>query len=143
MTEIKSLYRTASRSGIPVIPFSLPLTGSLSHQDDAFRCYIGIDLSRMETQAQHRVHLAHELGHCMTGSFYNRHAAREIRKKHEIRADKWAIHRLIPLRELDEAVAAGYTDLWSLAEYFGVTEDFMRKAVSWYTHGNLNAELDF
>ena len=30
-----------------------------------------------------------------------------------------------------------------LAEYFGVTEDFRRKAVCWYTYGNLAAELYF
>ena len=64
-------------------------------------------------------------------------------KKHENRADKWAIQRLIPLPELDAARADGHTELWELAEYFGVTEDFMRKAVCWYTHGNLATELYF
>ena len=45
--------------------------------------------------------------------------------------------------DLDEAVADGYTDIYSLAEHFGVPEDFMRKAVCWYTHGNLATELYF
>lgn len=143
MKDTQYLCRAAQRAGIPIIPFSLPNTGSLSYQDEGFHCYIGIDKSRMETEAQQKVHLAHELGHCMTGSFYNIHSPRDIREKHEIRADKWAIHRLIPAKELDEAVAMGCTDLWSLAEYFGVTEDFMRKTVCWYTHGNLAAELYF
>ena len=53
------------------------------------------------------------------------------------RSDKWAIARLIPEEALDEAVADGHTELWDLAEHFGVTEDFMRKAICWYTHGNL------
>ena len=47
------------------------------------------------------------------------------------------------MEDLDVAVADGYTDIWSLAEHFGVTEDFMRKAVCWYTHGNLATELYF
>ena len=67
----------------------------------------------------------------------------DIRKKHENRADKWAIQRLIPLSELDAARAAGHTELWDLAEYFGVTEDMMRKALCWYAHGNLAAEQYF
>ena len=33
--------------------------------------------------------------------------------------------------------------LQKIAEYFGVTEDFMRKAVCWYTYGNLATELYF
>ena len=65
--------------------------------------------------------LAHELGHCETGSFYNRYAKLDLRQKHENRADKWAIQHLIPVEELDEAVADGYTDLPSLAEHFCVT----------------------
>jgi len=40
-------------------------------------------------------------------------------------------------------VALGCTDLWMLAEHFGVTEGFMRKVVCWYTHGNLAADLYF
>ena len=89
------------------------------------------------------MHLSHELGHCKTGAFYNIWAARDVRRKHEHRADKWAIQRLIPEEELDQAVAEGCTDIWSLAEHFSVTEEFMRKAVCWYTHGNLATELYF
>ena len=43
----------------------------------------------------------------------------------------------------DAAIAAGHTDMWDLAEFFGVTEQFMRKAVSLYIHGNTAAELYF
>ena len=67
----------------------------------------------------------------------------DLISKHEYKADKWAIRRLIPKIDLEEAISAGHTQLWDLAEYFGVTEDFMRKVVCWYTYGNLAAELYF
>ena len=35
--------------------------------------------------------LAHELGHCCTGSFYNQWATADCRRRHENVADKWAI----------------------------------------------------
>ena len=76
-------------------------------------------------------------------SFYNEYAACDIRKKHENRADKRAIELRLSADDLDQAVADGHTDLWDLAEHFGVTEEFMRKAVCWYTHGNLATELYF
>lgn len=64
----------------------------------------------------------------------------DVRQKHENRADKWAIKQLIPKDKLDQAVAEGYTDLWQLAEYFEVSEEFMKKAICWYKFGNLDVE---
>jgi len=40
-------------------------------------------------------------------------------------------------------VAEGCTELWQLADRFGVTEDFVKKAVCLYVHGNLATELYF
>lgn len=143
MTDTLGLYALAERARIPVIPFPLPQTGSVSIQREDLTCCIGLDERVLETETDKRVHLAHELGHCMTGSFYNRWAARPLRRKCENLADKWAIETMISPEALDEAVAMGCTEMWTLAERFGVTEDFMRKAVCWYTHGNLSAELYF
>lgn len=137
------LYRVAEKKNIPVMSFPLPENGSLCYQDDSCNCYIGIDEKILTVECEKKVHLAHELGHCVTGSFYNRHAAIDVRQQHENRADKWAIRRLISQADLDAAVADGHTDLWDLADYFGVTEDFMKKAVCFYTYGNLAADLYF
>jgi len=63
--------------------------------------------------------------------------------KHEYKADKWAVRRLISAEELDAAVAEGYTDIYSLAEHFNVTVPFMKKAVCLHTHGNLASDLYF
>lgn len=140
--ETAKLLQEAQDSDIPIIYLSIPESGSMCVQTDR-RCYIGMDYGVLEDEASRRVHLAHELGHCKTGAFYNRWAARDVRQKHEHRADKWAIKKLISEDELDEAVADGRTELWELAEHFGVSEEFVRKAVCWYTYGNLAAELYF
>ena len=50
---------------------------------------------------------------------------------------------LIPVEALDAAIAGGVTERWELAEYFGVDEAFLKKALCWYVHGNLAAELYF
>jgi hypothetical protein len=89
---------------------------------DGIHCAIMLDPSRLLCEAQQRQMLAHELGHCSTGAFYNRHAKRDLRQKHENRADQWAIKKLISKVELDFAVSTGHTELWDLADYFGVTE---------------------
>lgn len=140
--ETIDLFFEAQDSNVSIIYLSIPETGSMCVQTD-YQCYIGIDCDALEKEADQRVCLAHELGHCKTGAFYNRWAAHDIRQKHEHRADKWAIETLIPINDLYEAVAEGHTELWDLAEQFNVTETFMRKAVCWYNYGNLATELYF
>lgn len=141
--ETVELYQEADDSGVPILIVDIPHTGSMCIQTESGRCYIGMDYGILPDEANRRVHLAHELGHCKTGAFYNRWAAQDVRRKHENRADKWAIQRMIPEDALDDAVADGCTDIYSLADRFGVTEDFMKKAVCWYTYGNLATEIYF
>lgn len=140
--ETCELYQLARDHDIPVMFMDIPENGSMCIQTET-RCYIGMDYAVLPNEAVHRVHLSHELGHCETGAFYNRWAARDVRQKHENHADKWAIKKLIPKDELDRAVATGYTDIWSLADYFNVTIHFMQKAICLYNHGNLAANLYF
>lgn len=141
--EILALYDLAKEQNIEVIKYPMYENGSASTMLSDGSCYIGMDVSICDGSTKERVHLGHELGHCITGSFYNIYAAIDHRQRHENRADKWAIRHLIPVEDLDEAVAAGCSSLWDLADRFGVTEDFIKKAVCYYVHGNVAAELYF
>ena len=141
--ELGALYDLAEQENIEVIRFPMAINGSMSIMDDNGACYIGMDDAVRDGGIQERVHLIHELGHCVTGSFYNRYAAIDSRQRHENRADKWAVKKLIPVEALDDAIAEGCTEVWELAERFGVTEEFVRKAVCYHVHGNLAAELYF
>ena len=141
MTELSELYRIAEQPDIPVYHFPLSKVGSVSVMDAKGSCSIGLDLPHRRTRNELRVRLAHELGHCVTGSFYNRYSRADVRRLHENRADKYAVRVLIPEAALNEAFAQGCTEPWALAERFGVDEAFLKKAVCLYTHGNLATEL--
>ena len=110
----------------------MPENGSMSIFAEDGSCYIGMDEAIQDSGVQEIVHLAHELGHCATGSFYNRYSPFDLREKHERKADAWAIRRLVPEEDLMEAVGAGITELWELADLFDVTPEFMHKAVRYY-----------
>ena len=141
MKSILSLYRYAEKRNIEIDTFPMPETSSMSIEAESGACYIGIDYSKIENETDERVHLSHEIGHCVTGSFYNRYAKMDVRQKHENRADKWAIRRLIPRDQYETALADGCTELSALANRFGVTPEFMEKAVCFYTYGNLATDL--
>ena len=141
--QIQHLYDFAKQQNIEVVPYSMPQNESMSVMLEDGRCFVGMDASVQDGGVQERVHLSHELVHCVTGSFYNIYAAIDDRQRHENRADKWAIQMLIPVEALDDAIAEGCTEVWELAERFQVTEELVRKAVCLYVHGNLAEELYF
>ena len=137
MIDLPALYDFAAQHSVGVYWFSLDATESLSYMDADGTCYIAMDPWWLRTLAEEKTKLAHELGHCETGSFYNRYAKLDLRQKHENRADKWEIEQFLPLDALEAAAHEGCTEVWDLAERFGVTEDLVRKAICWYKHGNL------
>ncbi len=130
--ETSELYNFALIKDIEIICAELPLTKSVSVLSLNGNCYIGIDPFEIETEAEERVHLAHELGHCERGAFYNPYSKLDIRARHELKADRWAILHLIPHNKLKAVLEFGVTEPWELAEYFNVTEDFIIKAINYY-----------
>lgn len=126
------LYDFALAKNIEIICTELPHTKSVSILSLNGNCYIGIDPFEIETEAEERVHLAHELGHCEKGAFYNAYSKLDIRARHEIRADRWAILKLIPYEEFHAVLELGLTEPWELAEHFNVTEEFILKAITYH-----------
>ncbi len=143
MITLEALYRLAEEQNIPVDRFPLQKREALSVMDTDGSCAIALDPGKLRGEQDERNKLCHELGHCCTGAFYNRYAKYDTRLRHENRADKWALLRLLPVEELDEAIATGCTEFWQLAERFGLPEAMIKKAVCYYVHGNLAAELYF
>nr|DAO88770.1 MAG TPA: IrrE protein [Caudoviricetes sp.] len=130
--ELLDLYIEAEENDVDIMSVDTDVTKSMSVMSDLDNCYIGLNPLMIDTTAEEKVLLAHELGHCMTGAFYNQYSKLDIREKHERRADKWAIKKLIPVDELKRAVKSGRESRYELAEYFNVTEDFMQKAMDYY-----------
>lgn len=85
----------------------------------------------LESVSEEKVKLAHELGHCETGAFYNRYSPFDLREKHERTANRWAVKKLVPKSELVTLLKKGY-ERWELAEHFEVTEDFINLAIRMY-----------
>lgn len=132
--EINNLYEMAEELCITVDDIRLASSLSFSHMDHDLDCYIAIDSRRFHTQAEEKVALAHELGHCITGSLYNIYSPCDVRSRHERRANKKAAYMLIPLDELVDAFKSPWNNVYDLSEHFGVTEDFMRETLELYDY---------
>lgn len=121
------LYNIAARDNVIIIDGTLQVCPSLSLCDNG-NCTVVVDYSQLDTEPPLRVCFAHELGHCSTGAFYTQYSYLDLRSRCEYRADKWAIKKLIPYDDMVSAIDNGYTEVWQLAELFGVTDDYIRKA---------------
>lgn len=127
--KIEDLYEIAEQEDIDIYATSLPLNQSISIMDENLKCYIGIDYDQIKNNADKKRKLAHEIGHCIRGAFYNRHSTFDLISKHEYAADKWACQNLLPKEEMLEAFQQGYVEIWQIAEYFDVPEELVKKAM--------------
>lgn len=91
-----------------------------------------MDAARVETIAEETELVAHECGHVATGTTHGVCSPLDLVERHERRANKWAVHRILPPEEIRRVMKAGYTDLWEIAEQTGRTEGFVRLAFDVY-----------
>lgn len=132
MITLIELYETAYLNDIEVYNFEMNKAEATSIMDDDGNCYIALNPYKLKSVPDEMVKLAHDLGHCMTGSFYNRYSKLNNISQKEYRADRWAIQHLIPYYEFESALKNGYTEPWELAEYFSLPEEFVRRAIKYY-----------
>ena len=130
----EALLEEAYQKGLTVIekyPF-------LSSRIRGLCCEDTIALNaQIDTEAERTVVLCEELAHA--GQVGNGLCDSRL----ERRAREQSFDRLISPEGLVHAYLCGCRKPWELAEHFGVTEQFMKKAVCYYVHGNVAAELYF
>lgn len=148
MGKLIELYDWLSQEGVFVfdrqLPFSSEETKALTVKLENTNTWgIFLDLGRMETSAERVVAAYHEGGHYATGTTHKLYSPQDLLAKHEYKADKWAVKKLIPKDELQAAIKNGYTETWELADHFGVSEEFIKKAICLYTYGNLDVSAYF
>ena len=93
---------------------------------------IFINAELIETTAEETCVIAHECGHIETGTTHGIYSPLDLIERHEYRANKWAVKRLLPKSQLVDAITHGTHQRHELAELFNVTEDFISLAIEMY-----------
>lgn len=127
-TSLNELYDIAEENEINVMEADCPNCKAISLLSPNGKCYIGMDYEAIKTEREERQYLAHDIGHCVRGAFYNPYSPFSLIEQQEYRADKQAVNYLIPKDKLEEAMKEGYTSTWELSEYFDVDEAYIKKA---------------
>lgn len=88
---------------------------------------------KLSTQSEKSCILAEELGHYHTtvGDIVQQSSDADHKQEH--RARVWAYNRLIGLQGIINSYKRGCSSLHDTADYLGVTEEFLSKALRYYT----------
>lgn len=122
----EELLEEAANNNLKVL--ELPLEGH-DGRNKGNRIAIRKDIS---TKIEKKCVLAEELGHYNTsvGDILNQDI--EVNRKQELKARDWAYDKLIGILGIISAFNAGCTNLFEMAEYLCVSEEFLKEALKRY-----------
>lgn len=125
---LNELYQLAEDNDIEVIESKCSECKALSMLSPQGKCYIGMDYKAINTEREERQYLAHDIGHCLRGAFYNPYSPFSLIEQQEHRANVEAIKYLVPKDEMISAIKSGLSEIWQLCEYFDVDHEYIKLA---------------
>ena len=87
---------------------------------------------KLITDKEKKCILAEEIGHYHTSSGNILNLNKISNRKQELKARKYAFEKLITLKDIIKASYKGCTNLFELAEYLDVTEQFLKDTLQHY-----------
>ena len=123
----EELLREAEREGVEVISWSLKGNTKGAYYNGVIALNKNISTTSEKTCV-----LAEELGHHHTSYGNIIDTSKVENRKQEVKARRWAVRRLVTLKNIIKAFEAGCRNMYEMAEYIGVTEDFLKDAFATY-----------
>lgn len=132
MFELSQFYEYCRANRVDVIPFAgVPRPGATVRDRGEYAVFL--DFTKIRSTRLLRGVCCHELGHVATGALHKVSSPFELVERSEHRANRWAAEHFLTQDDFREAFAAGYTELWQLAEFFDLPEQDVKKALDYWT----------
>lgn len=93
---------------------------------------IFIDENKLETKEDEFLALAHEYGHCKSGTTHKLYSPYQLIEQHENKANRAAVHEFLPIELIFDAFEHNYFAYWEIAEYLEMPEPFVIMAIEIY-----------
>lgn len=132
MFSTSDFYSYCRSHNVDVIPFDrLPAEATTVRYHGMYA--VGLNFRRLQTVRQICTAMLHESGHLHTGALHKVDSPFQLVEQSEHRADADAIRRCLPVSEIQQAMRNGYTEAWQLADYFDLDEDYIKKALHYWS----------
>jgi len=130
--ELSDFYDYCKENQVDLIPFNGCPQPAATIRDEG--CYaVFLDFTKIQSTRLLRGICCHEMGHIATGALHKVDSPFELVGRSEYRANRWSAQKYLTHPQFREAFAAGYTELWQLAEYFDLPESDIQKALIYWT----------
>lgn len=131
MFELAQFYKYCRRNHVDVIPYvGIPRPGATLRDRGQYAIFL--DFSQIQSTRLLRGVCSHELGHAATGALHKVSSPFELVERSEYRANRYVAQHFLKAEDFREAFAAGYTEIWQLAEYFELPEPDVRRALTYW-----------
>lgn len=135
MTKLTQFYEELYNMGAVLIAENRRLPGDTDAMviEDNGEYAVFFDLTKLPDEVSELMAASHEWAHIVTGATYRIGATPAQIQWAENRALRKQIERLLPYEEIVQAVDLGFTECWSIAEFLGLPERFVRDAIAYYS----------
>ena len=131
MFEISNFYDYCKKHQVDVIPYAgCPQPGATVRDQGFYAVFL--DFTKIPSTRVLRGVCCHELGHAATGALHKVDSPFELVERSEYRAARWVAENYLTAELFREAFAAGYSELWQLAEFFDLPEDCIKTALTYW-----------
>lgn len=136
MDRLTKLYQKIEEDGIFLFNTSIPnyKAATLLYED---QYGIFVDYARIDSLRDELSYVAHEYGHCKSGTTHSLLPPLETVSRYEHRANKRAVLEVLPIEDIRSAISDGCREVWEFCEYLDVSQSFFEKAVEIYREMNL------
>ena len=131
MFELAEFYDFCKENNVRLIPFSgIPNPGATIRDGNNYAIFL--DFDQIDSTRLLRGVCYHELGHIATGALHRASSPYESVERCEYRANRYAAERFLTEKDFRRAFAAGYVEVWQLADYFDLPERDVEKALRYW-----------
>ncbi len=131
MFELSHFYDYCQQNNVDIIPFNeMPAEGVTMRIGLDYAIFL--DFTKIKSTRLLKGICYHELGHASTGALHKVSSPYETVERSEYRANRWAAEHYLTADNFREAFAAGYTELWQLADYFDLPEQDIKNALTYW-----------
>lgn len=127
---LAQMYQRMNEAGYKTYDYEIGMDAVTIKHNGEYAVFVDPDC--MGTVAEEFCAVAHEWGHCETGTTHSLYSPYDLIVQHENRANRWAAHHILPVWKIKKAMQSGYTEAWQIADYYNLTEDFVRDAIRIY-----------
>ena len=131
MEHLEKVYDKIDKAGIKTFNFKIP--GSKATIESEGQYGIFVDYEKLEDSQEEFMVLAHEYGHCKSGSTHVLNSPCDLIAKHEFKADKTAVFEFLPIEKIHESILYGCRNIQEIADYLDFPPKFVKRAIEIYT----------